>query len=85
MSETVMAFDATGNCRVPTPVFKGDTIEWKRNGSRGTLKLRVEEVWRNPAGRVKVYARPLEGGRRLCVTHGIFYVFDERGVRREPT
>lgn len=79
-----MAYEPSGNRRVPTPIFPGDSIEWKRNGTAGTTKLNVEQVWRNPQGKVKVYARPLSGGRRLCITRGIFYVFDAHGARRAP-
>jgi hypothetical protein len=81
---TVLAYDHTGNMRVAHYVEPGDQIEWKRNGQTGTHRLNVEQVWRNPAGKVKVYARPVEGGRRLTITKNIFYVFDKNGKRKEP-
>lgn len=79
----VMAWDESGNRRVPTPIFPGDEIEWKRQGQAGTVRLKVEELWRNPAGELKVYARPIEGGRRLTIRKGIARVFDANGKRRK--
>jgi hypothetical protein len=38
---TVLAWDSSGNLKIPTPIAIGDRITWKRNGTPGVYAAKV--------------------------------------------
>jgi hypothetical protein len=36
---TILAYDESGNRRMPTPVAIGDEIDWKHDGTRGVMRV----------------------------------------------
>jgi hypothetical protein len=79
---TILAYDESGNRRMPTPVAIRDEIDWKRQGTRGSYRARVLDIRRDNRGRTRLViqllshdGRPLPSGRSRSITSGVMRVY----------
>lgn len=90
VSETVLAYDQTGDALVPTPCEIGAVVEWKRSGMRWSalcrvLEFRGERMKLQPLLHSWHPDRPLTGARPVWAKRRVLKVLTpqhaaERGL-----
>lgn len=78
---TIRVWDSTGNAKATVHAYRGDEIEYKRNGQRGWMRCSVFDI-----GDGRLTLAPVAGGRRFSVpiTSDAFAQLYRRGARVLP-